>query len=155
MDKGNYVKIQNIGVGIIENKWDDEVQINICGTMYYRDLTENRQDIGNVEVSNEKEYIEFIKLMVKELTSKSKIKRNEAAQYNKEVDGVATKRKGKVTIINGNYAFGLTENSISQYHSSLLRDAKKAKKLKDKLKKEIDYYNHKQKLIKEYENQTQ
>jgi len=154
LKKFDFVKIQNIGVGKVENIWDNkDVSINICDTMYYRDLTEDRQDIGNVEPATEKEYIEFIKFMVKELTAKSKNKRAEAAQYNKDVEGEATKRKGKVSVVNGNYAFGLCENSLSSHHRGLLSDAKKAKELKDKLKKEIAWYKHRDKLIKEYEKE--
>jgi len=154
MKKYDFVKILNIGVGKIENIWDNkDVQINICDTMYYRDLTEDRQDIGNVELATEKQYIEFIKFMIKELNAKSKNKRSEAADYNRETNGEATRRKGKVSVINGNYAFGLCENSISQHHRGLLSDAKKAKELKDKLKKEIAWYKHRDKLIKEAEKE--
>ena len=91
--------------------------------------------------------------MVKELTAKSKTKRSEAADYNRETNREATRRKGKVSVINGNYAFGLAENLLSQHHRGLLSDAKKAKELKDKLKKEIDWYNHIQKLLKEAEKE--
>jgi len=154
MKKFDFVKIKNIGVGKIENIWDNKnVEVIICDTKYYRDLTEDSPNIGNVEPATEKEYIEFIKFMVKELTAKSKNKRSEAAQYNKEVEGDATRRKGKVSVINGNYAFGLCENSISSYHRGLLSDAKKAKELKEKLKKEIAWYKHRDKLIKEAEKE--
>jgi len=154
MKKYDFVKIQNIGVGKVENIWDNKnVEIIICDTKYYRDLTEDRQDIGNVEPSTEKEYIEFIKFMIKELTAKSKTKRSEAAEYNREINGEATRRKGKVSVINGTYAFGLCENLISQHHRGLLSDAKKAKELKDKLKKEIVWYKHRDKLIKDYEKE--
>lgn len=146
----DFVKIQNIGVGKIESIYDGYgASINICDTSYYRDLTED----ADVEPATEKEYIEFIKFMVKELTAKSKNKRAEAAQYNKDVEGEATRRKGKVSVINGNYAFGLCENLVSQHHRGLLSDAKKAKELKDKLKKEIAWYRHRDKLIKEYEKE--
>lgn len=146
----DFVKIQNVGVGKIQSMYDNkDVSINICDKLYYRDLAIDT----DVEPSTEKEYIEFIKFMVKELTAKSKTKRAEAAQYNKEVEGEATRRKGKVSVINGNYAFGLCENSISQYHRGLLSDAKKAKELKDKLKKEIAWYKHRDKLIKEAEKE--
>jgi len=146
----DFVKIQNVGVGKIENIWDNkDVQINICDTMYYRGLSTDT----DVEPATEKEYIEFIKFMVTELTAKSKNKRNEAADYNKEVEGEATRRKGKVSVINGNYAYGLCENLISQHHRGLLSDAKKAKELKDKLKKEIAWYKHRDKLIKDYEKE--
>jgi len=146
----DFVKIQNIGVGKIQSIYDGYgATINICYTNYYRDLSEDT----DIEPSTEKEYIEFIKFMVKELTAKSKNKRSEAAQYNKDVEGEATRRKGKVSIINGNYAFGLCENSISSYHRGLLSDAKKAKELKEKLKKEIAWYKHRDKLIKEAEKE--
>jgi len=149
MKIGYYAKIQNIGAGKIQGKWDNDVQINICDTLYYRDLSTDT----DVEPVTEKEYIEFIKSTVKELTAKSKNKRSEAAQYNKDVEREATKRKGKVSIINGTYAFGLCENSISSHHRELLSDAKKAKELKDKLKKEIDIYKYKEKLLKDAEKQ--
>jgi len=145
MRKFDIVKIQGVGVGKVESIWDNkDVQINICDKFYYRDLSTDT----DIEPATEKEYIEFIKFMVKELTAKSKNKRSEAVQYNKEVGGEATKRKGKVSVINGNYAFGLCENSISGHHRELLSDAKKAKELKDKLKKEIEYYKQRDKLIK-------
>jgi len=148
----DFVKIQNIGVGKIQSIYDGkDVSINICDTSYYRDLSEDT----DVELATEKEYIEFIKFMVKELTAKSKTKRSEAAQYNKDVEGEATRRKGKVSVINGNYAFGLCENSISSHHRGLLEDAKKAKELKDKLKKEIAWYKHRDKLIKEAEKERE
>jgi len=154
MKKYDFVKIPNIGVGKIENIWDNkDVEVIICGAKYYRDLSEDRQDIGNCEPSNEKEYIEFIKFMIKELTAKSKTKRAEAVEYNRETNGEATRRKGKVTVINGQYAFGLCENLVSQHHRGLLSDAKKAKELKDKLKKEIAWYKHRNKLIKEAEKE--
>ena len=36
----DFVKIQNIGVGKIENIWDNkDVEVIICDTKYYRDLT--------------------------------------------------------------------------------------------------------------------
>jgi len=146
----DFVKIQNIGVGKIESIYDGYgASINICATSYYRDLTEDT----DVELATEKEYIEFIKFMIKELTAKSKNKRNEAADYNRETNGEATRRKGKVSVINGNYAFGLCENSISSHHRELLSDAKKAKELKEKLKKEIAWYKHRDKLIKDYEKE--
>jgi len=144
------VKIQNIGVGKIKSIYDGYgASIDICDTSYYRDLTEDT----DVEPSTEKEYIEFIKFMVKELTAKSKNKRSEAADYNRETNGEATRRKGKVSVINGNYAFGLCENLVSQHHRGLLSDAKKAKELKEKLKKEIAWYKHRDKLIKEAEKE--
>ena len=146
----DFVKIQNIGVGKIESIYDGYgASINICDTSYYRDLSEDT----DVEPSTEKEYIEFIKFMVKELTAKSKNKRSEAADYNRETNGEATRRKGKVSVINGSYAFGLCENSLSQHHRGLLSDAKKAKELKEKLKKEIAWYKHRDKLIKDYEKE--
>jgi len=146
----DFVKIQNIGVGKIQSIYDGYgASITICDTSYYRDLSEDT----DVEPSTEKEYIEFIKFMVKELTAKSKSKRSEAAEYNRETNGEATRRKGKVAVINGTYAFGLCENSISRHHSSLLSDAKKAKELKDKLKKELDWYKHVEKVIKEAEKE--
>ena len=146
----DFVKIQNIGVGKIQSIYDGYgASINICDTSYYRDRSEDT----DVEPSTEKEYIEFIKFMVKELTAKSKNKRSEAADYNRETNGEATRRKGKVSVINGNYAFGLCENSISSHHRGLLSDAKKAKELKDKLKKEIAWYKHRDKLIKEAEKE--
>ena len=67
--------------------------------------------------------------------------------------------KPAFSINNTNYVYGLCENLISQHHSSLLSDAKKAKELKDKLKKEIAYYkkitDHRkyiEKLLKESKN---
>ena len=148
-----FVKIQDVGVGKITGKWENDIEVTICDKKYYRNISEDREDIGNVIPSTEKEYIEFLKFMVKELIAKSKNKRSEAAEYNREVEGVATKRKGKVVVINGTYAFGLCENSISRHHSSLLSDAKKAKELKDKLKKELDWYKHVEKVIKEAEKE--
>ena len=146
----DFVKIQNIGVGKIQSIYDGYgASINICDTSYYRDLTEDT----DVEPATENEYIEFIKFMIKELTAKSKNKRSEAADYNRETNGEATKRKGKVSVINGNYAFGLCENLVSQHHRGLLEDAKKAKELKDKLKKELDWYKHVEKIIKEAEKE--
>jgi len=146
----DFVKIQNVGVGKIQSIYDGKgASINICDTSYYRDLSEDT----DVEPSTEKDYIEFIKFMVKELTAKSKNKRSEAAQYNKETNGEATRRKGKVSVINGNYAAWLAENLISQHHRGLMEDAKKAKELKDKLKKEIDIYKYKEKLLKEAEKE--
>jgi len=146
----DFVKIQNIGVGKIQSIYDGYgASINICDTSYYRDLTEDT----DVEPATENEYIEFIKFMIKELTAKSKNKRSEVADYNRETNGEATRRKGKVSVINGNYAFGLCENSISSHHRGLLSDAKKAKELKDKLKKEIAWYKHRDKLIKEAEKE--
>jgi len=146
----DFVKIQNVGVGKIQSIYDGKgASIDICYTNYYRDLSEDT----DIEPATEKEYIEFIKFMVKELTAKSKNKRSEAADYNRETNGEATRRKGKVSVINGNYAFGLAENLLSQHHRGLLSDAKKAKELKDKLKKEIDWYNHIQKLLKEAEKE--
>jgi len=136
MKKGDLVKLQDVGIGKIEFAYENGITINIAGTNYYRDL-ETDQDI---EPSNITEYIQFLKYMIKELTNKSSAKRKEAADYNKEVDGLATKRKGKVSIINGTYAFGLCENSISSHHRGLLSDAKKAKEIKEKLKKELEYY---------------
>jgi len=136
MKKGDLVKIQDVGIGKVESIFNNDIAVNICGQNYYRDLSTDT----DVEPSNVKEYIQFLKLMIKELTNKSKTKRKEAADYNKNVDGLATKRKGKVTLVNGNYAFGLGENSISSYHRGLLTDAKKAKEIKDKLKKELEYY---------------
>lgn len=143
MKKDDYVKIQNVGIGKIEYLYDDmDVTVNICETRYYRNLNNDT----DLETATEQEYIEFLKFMVKQLTATSKNKRKDAASYNKETNGQATKRKGKVTIINGNYALGLSENLLSQYHSSLLSDARKAKELKEKLKKEIEQYKLWQKL---------
>jgi len=138
MRKGDLVKIDNVGIGKIDFISEDVLTVNICGQNYYRDLKTDT----DVTPSNVKEYIQFLKLMIKELTSKSASKRKEAAEYNKQVDGFATKRKGKVSVINGNYAFGLGENSVSSHHRSLLTDAKKAKEIKDKLKKELEYYKN-------------
>ena len=146
----DFVKIQNVGVGKIQSMYDNkDVSINICDKLYYRDLAIDT----DVELSNEKEYIEFIKFMVKELTANSKTKRAEAADYNRETNREATRRKGKVSVINGTYAFGLCENLVSSHHRGLLSDAKKAKELKDKLKKEIAWYKHRDKLIKEAEKE--
>ena len=136
MKKGDFVKIKNAGIGKIDSTWDDKnICINIAGTNYYRDLKTDQ----DIKPATKEEYIIFLKLMLKELTNVSKSKRKEAAEYNKEVSGIATQRKGKVTVINGNI-YGMCENNISSHHRSLLTDAKKAKELKDKLKEEIAYY---------------
>jgi len=134
MKKGDLIKLTDIGIGKIESIYDNNIAINIAGTNYYRDL-ETDTDIEQTTIT---EYIQFLKFMIKELTSKSAAKRKQAADYNKQVDGYATKRKGKVSIINGTYAFGLCENSVSSYHRGLLSDAKKAKEIKEKLKKELE-----------------
>ena len=137
MKKGDLVKIQNVGIGKIVSIFDDkDINVNICDTHYYRDLETDT----DVEPANKKEYINFLKFMVKQLTEKSKQARKQAAEYNKSVDGYATKKKGKVSVINGTYAFGLCENSVSSYHRGLLTDAKKAKELKNKIKQELDYF---------------
>lgn len=128
-------KIKDVGIGKVVRVYDngEYVVIEICGQKYYRDLkTDN-----DIEISNKEEYIQFLKFMLKELTVTSKNKRAEASEYNKEVGGLATKRKGKVSVINGNIC-GLNENSISLHHRGLLQDAKKAKELKEKIKKEIE-----------------
>jgi len=134
MKKGDLIKLTDIGIGKIESIYDNNIAINIAGTNYYRDL-ETDTDIEQTTIT---EYIQFLKFMIKELTSKSAAKRKQAADYNKQVDGYAAKRKGKVSIINGTYAFGLCENSVSSYHRGLLSDAKKAKEIKEKLKKELE-----------------
>jgi len=134
MKKGDLIKLTDIGIGKIETIYDNNIAINIAGTNYYRDL-ETDIDIEQTTIT---EYIQFLKFMIKELTSQSSAKRKQAADYNKQVDGYATKRKGKVAVINGTYTFGLCENSVSNYHRGLLSDAKKAKEIKEKLKKELD-----------------
>jgi hypothetical protein len=147
MRKGDFVKIEGQGIGKVEYVYDDEdMTINICEVKYYRNSSDT-----DFQPATEKEYIEFIKTMVKELTAKSTSKRKEAADYNKKVDGSATKNKGKVSVINGDYYGGLVENAISSHHRGLLTDAKKAKELKDILKKEIAHYKEMEKYKKAIE----
>jgi len=136
MQKGDLVKLQDIGVGKVESIYSNIMAINIAGTNYYRDLKTDQ----DIEPATRAEYVQFLKFIIKELSGKSAAKRKEAADYNKQVDGYAIKRKGKVTVINGTYAYGLCENSVSSHHRGLLADAKKAKETKEKLKKELEFY---------------
>lgn len=129
----DYVTLDDIGVGRIEKVYEDgEIVIDLCELKYYRNINSDT----DIQLSNATEYLAFLKSMVKQLTEQSKSKRKQAAEYNKQTNGEATKRKGKVRFENG-YIIPV-ENTISVHHRNLLNDAKKVKELKDKINKEIE-----------------
>jgi hypothetical protein len=142
----DYVKIEGQGIGKVERLYPKSeynetgsIVINIAGVNYYRDIDENNEIndyLNDSTIATEKEYMQFLKAAIKQLTEQSKSKRKQAAEYNKSTNGEASKRKGKVTVIDGNIT-SFTENALSSQHRNMLTDAKKAKELKDKLKNEL------------------
>jgi hypothetical protein len=142
----DYVKIEGQGIGKVERLYPKSeynetgsIVINIAGVNYYRDIDENNNIndyLNDCTIATEKEYMQYLKAAIKQLTEQSKSKRKQAAEYNKSTNGEAVSRKGKVSVQDGNI-MGFTENALSSQHRSMLTDAKKAKELKDKLKNEL------------------
>lgn len=149
---GNIMEIKNIGIGKIVKIYEKEdynecgtIVIDIAGQKYYRDMDKDHNIIdtlNDTNITTEKEYVQYLKSTIKQLTALSSNKRKEASEYNKSVNGLATKRKGKVSVIDGNI-MGFCENSLSSYHRSLLNNAKKLKEIKDQLKQELQFYKKK------------
>lgn len=130
----DYVALDGIGVGKIEKVYNNgDIVIDICEVKYYRNINSDT----DIQLTNVNEYLTFLKSMMKQLTEQSKSKRKQASEYNKQTNGEATKRKGKVRFENG-YIIPV-ENTLSAHHRNLLNDAKKVRELKDKIKKEIEF----------------
>jgi hypothetical protein len=112
--KGDYVKIDGIGIGIATR----DKNVTIGGKDYYRD-----SDSTDVSKVTAVEYWQDLQRQINELKTKAKEKRKEAADYNKETGGMATKRKGKISMGDGR-GVGFAENSVSAHHRKLLNEAK-------------------------------
>ena len=133
--KGDYVKIDGIGIG----KAVSDNSVEISGKRYYRDTEDT-----DYSKSTAAEYWQDLQKQIKELKNIAKEKRKEAADYNKETGGMATKRKGKISMGDGR-GIGFAENSVSAHHRKLLSEAKefsdKAKELEsriDERKKQLE-----------------
>lgn len=135
LKQGEYVSIEGVGVGTVEVSYPDgAANIKIADKIYYRSGDET-----DVKRATRADYWSSVLGFIEAFKAQSSSKRKEAAEYNRETEGRAVSRKGKVGVVAGNYSYAVLENPVSTVHRELLTDAKKAKALVDKLSAEIKW----------------